>query len=223
MTGGAERVGVLGGTFDPIHNGHLAAAQAACDALSLDRVLLVPSHHPPHRSRDPHASSFHRFAMVSLAVAGRPNLVASDIELRKAGPSFTSATLRGFHKAGLGASQIFFIIGTDAFAEIAMWHEYPTVLDLANFVVIARDGCTMEQMQTRVPELADRFRDASVAPPEGGHRTAIHLVRTHTPAVSSTVIRAELAAGRSVADFVGADVDRHIRKHRLYAHGATAL
>src|SRR5918993_3914439 len=115
----AVRIGILGGTLDPIPLGHLDAASAAREALSLDRVLIIPSHVPPHRS-EPVSSAFHRFAMAALAVNGVDGLAVSDLELAAPGPSYTADTLvrvrQGF--AGLPASQIFFIIGADAFAEI---------------------------------------------------------------------------------------------------------
>src|ERR1051325_6930428 len=107
------RIGILGGTFDPFHLGHLALARAAISALHLHRVHIVASHVPPHRPA-PGASSYHRFAMVALGVAGEPSLVADDVEMANAGPSFTSATLRRFHERGWTVSQIFFIVGADA-------------------------------------------------------------------------------------------------------------
>lgn len=125
MTPASGRIGILGGTFDPVHEGHVAAADAALRALALDRVLFIPSHQPPHRPGEPCASAFHRFAMVSLVAASRDEFVASDLELRRPGPSFTADTLRELHASGVGPQQIFFITGTDAFAEIANWRDGP--------------------------------------------------------------------------------------------------
>src|SRR5919108_3609672 len=114
-----NRIGILGGTFDPIHCGHLEAATAARDALNLTQVMIVPSHAPPHRSDPPVASPFHRFAMAALAVNGVAGLIASDDELIAAGRSYTANTLDRLRSTGWAASQIFFIIGADAFAEVA--------------------------------------------------------------------------------------------------------
>lgn len=117
------RLGILGGTLDPIHLGHLETALAARAALSLDRVIVMPSRIPPHRQHQPIASRYHRFAMAALAVNGLDGLVASDMELCAPGPSYTADTLSRFQAAsGLRASQIFFITGADAFAEIETWH-----------------------------------------------------------------------------------------------------
>ena len=218
MTAVSGRTGILGGTFDPVHEGHMAAADAACRALALDRVVLMPSHQPPHRPAEPAASAFHRFAMVSLATAARPDVVASDLELRRPGPSFTSDTLRDLHRSGFEASQLFFIIGTDAFAEIAAWHDYPAVLDLAHFVVIARPGRSFAALHDRLPSLVPRMRaageDRNRLPDTGS--CAIFLVDAATPDVSSTEIRDRAARRLSLAGLVAPEVERHIRKHGLY-------
>jgi nicotinate-nucleotide adenylyltransferase len=223
MTTGRERTGILGGTFDPIHEGHVAAAEAACAALALDRVLLIPSRQPPHRPAQPLASAFHRFAMVSLAVGGHPRLVASDAELLRKGPSFTAVTLRRLLEQGVLGSQLFFIIGTDAFAEIASWHDYPAVLDLAHFAVIARPGQSFEVLKQRLPELGPRMRAEGRpgTPDESGAGGLIFLVNAATPDVSSTEIRERAARGASLAGLVAPDVERHIRRHGLYGSGYT--
>ena len=210
-----QRYGVLGGTFDPIHYGHLDAGDAAQRALRLDSVLVVPSHDPPHRPVDPHASVFHRFAMVALAIEDRPGWRTSDVEVTRQGPSYTAETLRALQRRGWTRSQIFFILGADAFAEIATWREFPAVLDLAHFAVIARPGTTLEAAAGRSPELRGRMRtpeDARI----NGAETGIFLVRAATRDVSSTTIRARLATGLPIDDLVPAAVARHITAHHLY-------
>lgn len=201
----AGRLGILGGTFDPIHFGHLDAADAARRALALDQVCVIPSSDPPHRPVDPLASGFHRFALVALAIQGRDELRASDMELRRGGPSYTADTLRALTRDGWQASQLFFILGSDAFAEIATWREFPAVLDAANFVVIARPGTTLDEATGRTPSLRDRLN------------VSIFLVEAHTRDVSSSTIRARLAAGQSIDDLVPAAVARYIVAHHLYA------
>ncbi len=116
MSVGARRIGLLGGTFDPIHCGHLDVADAAQRALQLTRVFVITSNLPPHRPQ-PYSSAFHRFAMVALAVSDRPDWRATDLELRSDAPSYTSFTLAKFHERGFAATELFFIIGADAFAE----------------------------------------------------------------------------------------------------------
>jgi len=209
------RLGILGGTFDPIHFGHLDAANAARRALELDQVWFIPSCDPPHRPADPLASGFHRFALVALAVQGDAALHASDLELTRTGPSYTADTLRALAREGWHPSQLFFILGSDAFAEIATWREFPAVLDRANFVVVARPGTTLDHAAARTPVLRNRIRPAGheTSTPAG---TSVFLVEAHTRDVSSSVIRARLAARQSVDDLVPVAVARHIVAHHLY-------
>jgi nicotinate-nucleotide adenylyltransferase len=210
-----RRLGVLGGTFDPVHFGHLDAGDAAQSALALDEVRLIPAHDPPHRPVDPRASAFHRFALVSLAIAERPSWRASDAELARPGASYSIDTLRALHAGGWTASQIFFILGADAFAEIATWREFPDVLDASHFVVVARPGMTLDEAVARTPQLGARMRQPGDAG-AGSGETAVFLVAARTRNVSSTEIRTRLAAGLPIDDLVPASVARHIVAHQLY-------
>ena len=211
----SRRLGILGGTFDPIHFGHLDAADAARRALHLDEVLLFPSSDPPHRPAEPMASGFHRFALVALAIQGNDALSASDMELTRTGPSYTADTLRAVAREGWRPSQIFFILGSDAFAEIATWREYPAVLDTANFVVIARPGTTLDDAVERTSALRGRLRSPGQET-SGASGTSIFLVEARTRVVSSSTIRARLAARQPIDDLVPAAVARHIAAHHLY-------
>lgn len=210
----ARRLGLLGGTFDPVHYGHLDAAETARTSLALDNVTFIPAHDPPHRTSVPRASAFHRFALTALAIAGRAGYRVSDQELSRAEPSYTIDTLKALHREGWAASQLFFIIGTDAFAEIATWREYPGVLDAANFVVMTRPGTALEEALARTPELQPRARRDPASAPPG--TTSIFLVDSSTRDVSSTQIRNRLAAGDSIAGLVPDAVAQHIAAHHLY-------
>jgi nicotinate-nucleotide adenylyltransferase len=214
--GSTGRLGVLGGTFDPVHYGHLDAAAAARSALGLSAILFMPSHDPPHRPLDPHATAFHRFALVSLAIDGLAGYRVSDEELRRQGSSYTADTLRALHAAGWPPEQIFFILGADAFAEIATWREFPAVLDAAHFAVIARPGTTIDAALARTPPLRARVRraDQGVSTTNG---TGVFLVDAATRNVSSTMIRARLAAREAIDDLVPAAVARHMAAHHLYS------
>jgi nicotinate-nucleotide adenylyltransferase len=215
----ARRTGVLGGTFDPIHVGHLAVAAAAADALALDEVLLLPSRTPPHRPVDLSASIFHRFAMVALAAQHDPRMLASDLELRRPGPSYTADTLRALLATGRDRLQIFFLTGADAFAEIATWREYPGVLDLAHFVVCARPGTPAASMPARLPALSARMVMASAdrGTVRESSTPSVYLLDVPTPDVSSTDVRALARAGRPLAGLLPPEVDAYIRRHGLYA------
>jgi nicotinate-nucleotide adenylyltransferase len=211
----APRIGILGGTLDPIHCGHLDAAIAARDTLALDRVLVLPSHVPPHRTLRPIASPYHRFAMAALAVNGLDRLHVSDEELCAPGPSYTIDTLERLGRAGYAASQIFFITGVDAFAEIETWRRYPDVLELAHFAVISRPGYALETLRERLPALASRMHRVTV--PDGVPVTpSILLLPVRTTDVSSTRLRERLAGGESIAGLVPPLVERHILQHGLY-------
>jgi nicotinate-nucleotide adenylyltransferase len=212
---GPRRIGILGGTFDPIHAGHLDLGSAAQNGLGLSRVFVIASNIPPHRPQ-PFASSYHRFAMVALAVSGRPGWRASDLELRGEAPSFTTATLQRFHGRGYGPTELYFLIGADAFAEIGTWKDYPAILDRAHFVVLSRPGCSVEALPQRLPLLAPRMARAPVAD-EASERPLIFLIDAPTADVSSTAIRERRAAGHSITGMVDIVVQQHIEQHGLYS------
>jgi nicotinate-nucleotide adenylyltransferase len=216
MSAGA-RLGILGGTLDPVHVGHVETALAARGALALDRILLLPSRVPPHRPFQPSASPFHRFAMAALAVNRIAGIEVSDLELTAPGTSYTADTLDRIRHSGIGTSQIFFILGADAFAEIETWHRYPRLLDLANFVVVSRPGYDGHAITRRLPALSDRLAPvAADLPGTGQERTRIFVIPAVTPDVSSTEIRRRLRSGEPIAGMVAGAVERHIRQHRLY-------
>jgi len=198
-------LGVLGGTFDPIHDGHITAAVAAQDTLGLDSITLVPSRIPPHRHDPVGATSEQRYDMARLAAEEHPGWTVSRVEVDRQGPSYTFDTLTQLAKPG---TQIFFITGADAFAEIATWSRYPAVLDLANFVVVSRPGITLDSLRERVPSA---FGDRPSA------KTRVILVEADTPDISSTDIRRRVRAGHSLAGFVPEPVARYIAEHRLYS------
>jgi nicotinate-nucleotide adenylyltransferase len=217
-----ERLGVLGGTFDPIHVGHLAAARAAQSALALDRVLLMPSHVPPHRSTLPQASPFHRFAMTALAAQTDPMFLASDLELQTPGPTYTSSTLQRLADRGYRPSQVFFITGADAFAEIETWRDYPALLDLGHFVVISRSSRRADELKALLPALASRMIETAHGTQTELSVPSILLVDSRTPDVSSTAIRQRAADGAALDGLVCPSVADHIRRHHLYSGRSVA-
>lgn len=218
---GARRIGLLGGTLDPIHVGHVETARAARAALGLDLVVILPSRVPPHRLLQPLASPCHRFAMCALAVNGHEGMGLSDLELSAPAPSYTADTLIRFQgSSGLDRSQIFFITGADAFADIATWHRYPEVLDLASFIVVSRPGFSASSMRQRLPELGGRMEEV----PGSGFKVrggvGVFLVGARTPDVSSTDIRRRLVAGDTIHGLVPDAVETHIHQHGLYIGAA---
>lgn len=206
------RDAILGGTFDPVHRGHLDVAEAARAALALDRIFFVPARVPSHRDA-PRASAAHRFAMTALAVQPHPHLVMSDMEMDDPSPSYTVTTLDRLAARGVQTTGLFLLTGADAFREIRTWKEYPAVLDRCHFAVVARPGHPVSLLPDLLPELAPRMQLTPCNIPD---RPAILLVQAPTAPVSATDIRQRVADGESIVDLVPAAVAAYIEKHRLY-------
>jgi nicotinate-nucleotide adenylyltransferase len=196
-----ERIGVLGGTFDPIHAGHLAAASVAIACAYLDRVIFVPAAHPPHRPMAV-APAQDRLAMCRLATAGDARFDVSNLELDRAGPSYTVDTLlelRRLHPDG----ELFLILGWDAASLFPTWHRPDQVRAIASMVIVGRPG-------SEAPQQSD-LRSAGL----DGKGVVLCLGRT--PDVSASHIRRAVGAGESIAGIVPEAVERYITAHRLYA------
>lgn len=210
------RRGLVGGTFDPIHTGHLDLARVAADALALDEVVVLPSRLPPHRAA-PQASAAHRFAMAALAIQHEPRWRLSDVELETDGPSFTTETLGRLAALGWMADDLFFIAGADAFRDIPLWRDYPAVVDRCHFIVVSRPGIPASSLPATLPDLAGRMRSDRMVVPG---RRGIFLVEAATAAVSSTDVRQRLAAGRPVDNLLPRAVADYIQRQGLYGPDA---
>jgi nicotinate-nucleotide adenylyltransferase len=194
------RLGVLGGTFDPVHLGHLAAADAALDCADLDEVVFVPTGQPPHRP-PAMASAAQRLEMCRLATADEPHFAVSDVELSRDGPSYTLDTLLALRGANPHA-ELFLILGWDAASQFRSWYRPAEVIALAPIIVISRPG-------RKAPEEAD-IRSAALEPER------VILCPRPTPSVSGSEIRRALAAGQSISGKVPEAVERYIAAHHLY-------
>lgn len=200
----AGRWGILGGTFDPIHHGHLAIAEAAREELGLERVLFVPAGQPPHRAHAPGASAEDRAAMVALAIAGAPAFSLSRLELDREGPSYTVDTLTAL--ATGAATDLRFILSAEAFAEFPTWHEAERVLALCRLVVLPREGHPAPDLPALVARL----------PALDGRVTLLDGPRIR---LSASEVRGRAAAGLSVRYLVPDAVAAYIADHRLYRAG----
>jgi nicotinate-nucleotide adenylyltransferase len=200
------RIGVVGGTFDPIHAGHLALALAAKRCARLDRVLLVPAAIPPHRLPAT-ASGQDRLEMARVAAAGAGGLEVSDVEVRRSGPSYTSDTLRELTAANPGAD-LYLVLGWDAAREISSWHEPEAVTELARLVVVGRPGMPMPAP-----------RDLLAAGLDPGR---VILCSEPTPDVSATDLRAALASGGPIDHLLPEAVADYIAERGLYGPGSRA-
>ena len=207
------RLGWLGGTFDPIHCGHLDLAIAARAALKLEQVYLVPAHVPSHRGA-PIASTADRLAMVTLAAKAHDWLRVSDIELVAPGPSYTMDTLDRLEAQGTSLASLHVITGADAFAEILTWKGVPDLLDRCPFVVVSRPGYPAPALRRVLPTLAHKMVDANT--PDFTARPSIFLVDVPTASVTATEVRARASAGLSLEGLVPATVASYINRHELY-------
>lgn len=209
-------IGLFGGTFDPIHVGHLDVALAALDALDLEEIWFIPAGHPPHRAQ-PGASAAHRFAMVALAISGRPQMRLSDIEMGLEGPSFTIDTLDRLdlrHPSFAGRWCL--VTGADAFADIRTWRAWARLIDRCRFAVVSRPGHPVDNLPTILPELAPRMRKA---PTEAS--ADIVLIDAVTTDVSATALRAAFAGGGDLSALLPATVAEYAVRERLYVTGET--
>ena len=194
------RLGVVGGTFDPIHNGHLAAAEAAIECADLDEVVFVPTGTPPHRPPTV-ASSEQRLEMCRLATADDPRFSVSDVEAKRHGPSYTVDTLLALRAANPHA-ELFLVLGWDAAALFRSWHRPEEVIALAPIGVVTRPGRKPPGPQ-----------DLAAAGLQSGR---VVLCERSTPAVSASAVREAVREGRSVAGLVPEAVARFIASAHLY-------
>ena len=194
------RLGILGGTFDPVHLGHLLLAECAREELSLVQVLFVPAREPWRKSHRVITPPEHRLAMLELAIEGNDGFGISDIELRRPGPTYTADTLEALAAERLD-DEFYFIVGADALADLPNWREPERIVQHAVLAVAPRAGQSLAATAAALPDIAARIERFEMPP---------------TP-VSSTEIRARVLAGKPIAGMVPAAVERYIRTHRLYA------
>jgi nicotinate-nucleotide adenylyltransferase len=193
-------IGVLGGTFDPVHNGHVAAARQLRVAADLDRVWLMPNATPPHRTTAPVAPAEDRLRMVELAIAGHDELVASRLEVDRGGISYTVDTVRELARTH-PSRRFVFLIGSDAALQIRSWHNADALLDEGSFVIFNRPE-TVLAPQT--------LHELGFAP------ARTRIVHLDTPAIAAHQIRDRLARGAPIDDLVPPAVAEYIRSHELY-------
>lgn len=206
-------LGILGGTFDPIHFGHLRTGLEVREALDMDELRFVPCHQPPHRDR-PHASAEQRAAMVRLALQGQQRLSCDERELQRSGPSYTVDTLAAL-RAELDQRSLCLVIGSDAFSDIATWHQWPRLIELAHLVVMHRPGWETAIPAAATGVLAQRQtgnREVLAARPAG----CLWFQPVTPLPISASAIRELVAAGRSIDYLVPKAVAHYIRGQRLY-------
>jgi len=212
-------VGIFGGTFDPIHHGHLRLAEEVAESAKLGEVRFMPSGTPPHRTR-PGADAADRVAMARLAVAGNPRFSVDDRETRRAGPGYTVDTLTEL-RSELGLSRpLALLLGADAFLELATWHRWRALFDLAHIVVAYRPGFPIDTWQARMPEpLAHEYAARHMHQPLAVHLApagGIAAVSMTGLDISATFVRNAIAAGASARYLLPDSVLDYIRSRGLY-------
>ncbi len=215
-----HRVGLMGGTFNPIHNGHLRAAEEICESMGLDQVHFIPAASPPHKPKNPLADYWHRLEMIKIAVSDRPGFWASDLESRLNFPSYTVNTLKAFKDSWGAGTKIFFLVGLDAFLTVHSWHQSAELFKLASFVVFERPGTAKP-----LPEIL-KFINEHIAPTavwlqeEEAFKAKgikpIYLKPGCRLEISSTDLRKRLDTGSSVRYLVPEAVRLYIENYQLY-------
>ena len=214
-----ERIGIFGGTFNPIHKGHVKAALEVQEIFLLARILLIPSYIPPHKGAPDIAPPSHRFQMVELAVAPYPQIVPSSIEIDAKGKSYSILTLAKLKKRYPNSS-MFFILGVDAFLEIDTWRDYEKVLEQCHFIVISRPGYDLEDAKNvlggnyteRVIQDFDSVKLEKVVL----QSYKIFLLSIPAFDIASKDIRRKVKMRESIADLVAEPVEKYISSNKLY-------
>jgi len=214
-----ERIGIFGGTFNPIHKGHMKAALEVQKTFLLDKVLLIPSYIPPHKGASDVAPPSDRLQMVKLAVASYPQFVPSPVEIKAKGKSYSILTLAKLKKQFPDAV-IFFILGVDAFLEIDTWREYRKVLEQCHFIVISRPGYDLNEAKKL---LKGNYSERMVQVSESTkldkvmlHRYKIFLLSIDALDIASLDVRKKVKMGKSIAGLVVEAVEEYIQTNKLY-------
>lgn len=211
------KIGILGGTFNPIHLGHLRSAEEVREALQLDRIYFVPSAQPPHKSSDGLVAAAQRLKMVELAVEGNPFFFPSAVELERSGPSYSIDTIRRF-QVDLPFAALFFILGLDAFREIHTWKDYQLIPSQCHLVVTSRPGVPTPPMEQLIPVAlqSSLWYDPSTKMycHTSGHRLIFHEI--HGLNISASQVRTIALQGKSLRYLVPSAVATYIIATNLY-------
>jgi len=217
LTSAPQRLGLFGGTFNPIHYGHLRSAEEVCEALGLERLWFIPAGTPPHKAEGITPFTV-RLEMTRLAVGDHPVMSVSDLEGRRPGRSYSIETLRQIRQVMGPSWELYFILGLDAVLEIATWKDYQDLFTLSHFVVLDRPGYDRRRLEeVLLKEVQPHFRPLEggrVFQHPAGHKVAFQ--ETTLLDISGTSIRNLVGQGRSVRYLLPEAVRRYILKHKLY-------
>jgi nicotinate-nucleotide adenylyltransferase len=201
------RIGIIGGTFDPPHYGHLIPVDTATKEVNLDQVWYMPAYIPPHKVNDRVTDPYHRTAMLALAIQHNPKYRLFPYELKRGKVSYTVYTIREIKQLLPPQVEIHFIIGTDSFLEIDTWHQYENLIQLCDFIIINR-GTGQSDLNEKLKYLATAL--------QSNLNDKFHFVSNEVFPISSTEIRAAAAEGKSLKGLVPDEVANYIQRHDLY-------
>ncbi len=202
-TANTRKIGIMGGTFDPIHFGHLYIAECSRHRFGLEKVIFIPTGDPVHKSRRGITGPAMRMEMTALAIRSNPHFAISRIEVDRPGPTYTVDTLKELHREGIG-DRIFFITGADAIMEILSWKDVDRVFQLCEFIAITRPGYSFKEIDQVLSRLTKTERDR------------IHFHQTGGILISSTDIRQRVLCGAPIKYLVPEKVEEYIKEYRLY-------
>ena len=195
-----KKIGIYGGSFSPPHNGHISAARQFMDALSLDELLIMPSHISPHKVTDPTLTSRHRYDMAKIAFKDLPRVTVSDYEIQKGDISYTANTLSHVSNEG----ELYFLCGTDMFLTLSRWYRPDIIFENATIVLASRENGKEEEIIAAKKAYETDF----------GAR--IIILNNEVLEISSTEVRQALKQGNDVSRYLSQDVEVYIREHNLY-------
>ena len=210
----------MGGTFNPIHFGHLRAAEEVAESLRLEQMIFIPAAKPPHKSEVEVVSFDHRWHMMELAIEGNPLFVLSDLEYQRPGISYSVETLTQLSKERGGSEELYFVLGLDAFLELQTWKSYRELFSLCHFIVVARPGFSPDSLDAMLnTQVSDRYSfDIQL---QGYRHPNLHTVYYREVTlldISSSTIRQLLAEGGTVRYLLPKKVEEYIQQHGLYQH-----
>lgn len=197
------RIGLLGGTFDPIHYGHLTIAQLALESCRLDQLIFIPAGEPPHKRRTSITAASHRLRMVELALSAHPQFQLNDVEIRQKKPSYSINLLAFFQKLYPDAD-LYLIMGADSLMELETWYEYQKLLSQTYLIVMKRDGVPVQELKEKISHFERSFS------------AQIHVATSIQLNISSSQIRDRVYQHQSIRYFTPAPVQHYIETHKLY-------
>ncbi len=211
-----RRIGLFGGTFNPIHLGHLRGAEEIREAYRLNEVIFIPSAVPPHKATEEIIDAKHRLEMVKLAITSNPYFSVSEVELSRPGKSYSIDTLRHFCEGGQDA--FFFILGGDAFVEIETWKDFQDLFALCHFIIMARPGFQRTPVASQLPSSLTPSFQYDLETKVWVHRSGnqLHFKEISFLDISSTKVRELIERGESVRYLVPPETEAYIHQHGLY-------